>query len=461
MSTVDRIIALSRGEKPKGPETKTAKDLRREQFAPLKYIVPGLIVEGLVLLAGKPKVRKSWMGLDISLAVALSRLCLGDRKPQQGSVLFLGLEDGERRLQRRIDKLLPTFGAEWPENFEYATKWPRADQGGVEAIDAWCEKHPDARLVVIDVLARFRAPANSRANAYTEDYAALAKLQELAVRRAITILVIHHTRKGDSEDPVEEISGTLGLTGCADAFLVLKRTTAGSTLIGRGRDSDDVDLAIQFNDATCRWTILGETSEVHQSDQRAAVVTALKSAPEGLSTSEIISVAGLVSRTAADKLLLRMVEDDQVVRIKRGLFGLRGVVKSPPSPRLREKREKGRLKLKPFKEQEDKGQSPNLPHLPEGGRMEDIGPSSPPPTGQSQSGGHPSPRSTNGSQMPPMPKDGDAGDAHTPTHSNGHTCAQCGAADGTEQEHTIDGKPIWLHEQCERFWRAGDAWGRR
>jgi hypothetical protein len=121
---------------------KSAKDLRIKQFAPLKYIVPGLIVEGLVLLAGKPKVRKSWMALDIGLAVASGRMCLGDRKPQQGSVLFLALEDGERRLQRRIDKVLPTFGAEWPESFEYETKWPRADQGGIEAIDSWCEAHP-------------------------------------------------------------------------------------------------------------------------------------------------------------------------------------------------------------------------------------------------------------------------------------------------------------------------------
>ena len=139
MNAVDRIIAISRGEKPKeegqwsdgGGRPKlniqTAAALRTKTFAPLKYIVPGLIVEGLVLLAGKPKVRKSWMALDTSLATAAGRICLGDRKPQQGAVLYLGLEDGERRLQRRIDKLLPTFGAEWPEGFMYETKWPRAD----------------------------------------------------------------------------------------------------------------------------------------------------------------------------------------------------------------------------------------------------------------------------------------------------------------------------------------------
>ena len=301
------------------PIIQTAADLRRKTFAPLKYIVPGLIVEGLVILAGKPKVRKSWLALDIGLAVAAGRYCLGDRKPQQGSVLYLGLEDGEHRLQRRIDKLLPTFGAEWPEKFKYAMQWLRADQGGIEAIDDWCEGNPDARLVVIDVLARFRVPASGRANAYAEDYAALSKLQELAVKRSITILVIHHTRKGESEDPAEEISGTLGLSGCADAFLVLKKGAAGATLIGRGRDIEDVDLALEFNDKACKWTIIGAASEVRLSTQRLRVLEALAGAEEGLSPSDLAADLGL-SPANARQMLLRMHKGGDIKRGKHGRY---------------------------------------------------------------------------------------------------------------------------------------------
>ena len=369
------INAAARGNGATRPvmrfEVKTAKDLRSKIFAPLKYIVPELIVEGLVLLAGKPKVRKSWMALDIGLAVASGRFCLGDKKPQQGSVLFLALEDGERRLQRRIDKVLPTFGDEWPEAFNYETKWPRADKGGVEAIDAWCETHPDARLIVIDVLARFRAPANNRANAYNEDYLALSKLQELATKRAITVLVIHHTRKGDSEDPVEEISGTLGLTGCADAFLVLKRTAAGATLAGRGRDTEDVDLAVQFDKETCRWTILGEASEVHRSDQRKAVLSALSEGP--LFTHEIMAETGIRNRNAADLLLARMARDGDVIRLKRGLYGLPEHAQSVDPSDPRQIRQIDRSELKPMKEQEDSDQSVDLSHLSQGSRETETG----------------------------------------------------------------------------------------
>jgi hypothetical protein len=303
---------------------KTAKTLQTMTFAPLKYIVPGLIVEGCVLLAGKPKAGKSWFSYDVALAVASGRFCLGDKKCVEGDVLYLALEDNNRRLQSRATKLLPTFAGVWPERFNFQTRWPRANEGGIEAIDQWCEAHPDARLVVIDVLAAFRAPSSSSKNAYDQDYAAISQLQELASRRSITILVIHHTRKGASDDPVEEISGTLGLGGGADAFLVLKRKGVSGTLIGRGRDIEDHDLGLQFSKETCHWTILGEAAVVQGSEQRARVLVALENSNEGLSTGEIVSHANLASRGAADVLLSNMANDGQIERIRRGIYGLPG-----------------------------------------------------------------------------------------------------------------------------------------
>ena len=94
-----------------------------------------------------------------------------------------------------MTKLLPTFGGEWPRKFQYATQWPRADQGGVEQIDKWCDDHPDARLVVIDVFF-FPPPPPPPPPPYEQDYAALSKLQELATRRSITVLVVHHYPQG-------------------------------------------------------------------------------------------------------------------------------------------------------------------------------------------------------------------------------------------------------------------------
>jgi hypothetical protein len=236
----------------------------------------------------------------------------------------LALEDNDRRLQSRATKLLPTFAGVWPERFNFQTQWPRANEGGIEAIDQWCEAHPDARLVVIDVLAAFRAPSTNKTNAYDQDYAAVSQLQKLAARRAITIIIVHHTRKGVSEDPVEEISGTLGLGGGVDAFLILKRKGLSGTLIGRGRDIEDHDLGLQFSKETCRWTILGEATAVQGSEQQARVLVTLEGATEGLSTSEIVSHANLASRGAADVLLSNMAKEGQIERVRRGIYGLPG-----------------------------------------------------------------------------------------------------------------------------------------
>jgi AAA domain len=83
----------------------TAAELQRKQFPPISYVVPGLIPEGLSILAGRPKVGKSWLALDVGIAVAAERICLGDCRPAPGDVLYAALEDNPRRLQRRIDKI--------------------------------------------------------------------------------------------------------------------------------------------------------------------------------------------------------------------------------------------------------------------------------------------------------------------------------------------------------------------
>src|SRR5918998_5965423 len=117
-----------KGHATSAPVIRTAADLRRKVFAPIKWIVPGYLAEGLTLLAGRPKLGKSWLALDIGLAVAAGRYVMGDILCEPGDVLALCLEDNERRLQRRIRKLLGAFGNEWPARFQFATEWPRANE---------------------------------------------------------------------------------------------------------------------------------------------------------------------------------------------------------------------------------------------------------------------------------------------------------------------------------------------
>ena len=125
-------------------ETFTAADLMRMQLPEPRWAVNGIIPEGLSLLAGKPKLGKSWLALNIALAVATGGTALGSIHVEQGDVLYLALEDTKKRLQGRLDKLLHRQNAAAPERLTFATLWPRQDKGGLAALTEWLESHPES-----------------------------------------------------------------------------------------------------------------------------------------------------------------------------------------------------------------------------------------------------------------------------------------------------------------------------
>ncbi len=308
------------GKKRQKPlSIRSARDLRRREFEPIRYIVPGYIAEGCTLLAGRPKLGKSWLVLEIGLATASGGTCLGGLACEQGDVLYLALEDNERRLQRRIDKVLGPM-QEWPERFHYATEWPRANDGGFDAIEDWILSASNPRLVIVDVLAMFRPASGGRDNQYEADYHAIKGLQTLASKYGLAIVIVHHTRKSGSDvDPFEKVSGTLGLSGAADTTMVLDRDGNGATLYGRGRDIEEVESAVEFNKDTCRWHMLGQATEVRRTDERSAILEVLHEADDGMGPREIAVATG-ADRNNVDQLLYKMMKEGEIRKAKRGRY---------------------------------------------------------------------------------------------------------------------------------------------
>src|SRR5262249_23670701 len=140
----------------------SASELYGMDFPPLTYIVPGLIPEGLSILAGRPKIGKSWMALEICLGVAFKEKVLGDIEPVQGDVLYCALENTNPRLQRRMHKLLWPPRGKWPTSLTLATKWRRLNEGGVDDIADWAQSVKTPRLVVLDTLAGVRPERAAR-----------------------------------------------------------------------------------------------------------------------------------------------------------------------------------------------------------------------------------------------------------------------------------------------------------
>lgn len=293
----------------------TARDLQGREYPAVRWIIPNLIPEGLSVLAGRPKIGKSWLALDIALAVAAGTACLGDVVPDQGDVLYCAMEDNERRIKNRIGKILG-HDATWPDRLTITTKWKRLNEGGTIDIQEWVKTALQPRLVVLDTLATVK-PLNTK-EGYQQDYAALTHTHRIANDAGIGIVALHHQRKGEAEDPLDTISGTLAITGCADTSLVLSSTTAGKTLYLRGRDVEEAEHAVEFNAATCRWKILGDVDDVRRSDTRRKMIAALKESGK-MGPQQIAEITGL-SEAVVKNRLADLVKNGDVTKPSRGEY---------------------------------------------------------------------------------------------------------------------------------------------
>jgi RecA-family ATPase len=295
--------------------------LGKMAFPDIKWVVPGYVPEGCSILAGRPKLGKSWLVLDIAMAVARGGYCLGDVRCEKGDVLYLALEDNKRRLQSRVRKISPPRADNmWPDNIIFATEWPRCDVGGIALMREWLEAMPNPRLIIVDVLAQFRAGRDRNENPYESDYKAVKALQELAGEYSVAIIIVHHVRKGMGDvDPFERVSGTMGLTGAADSTIILDRDSNGCTLYARGRDLEEYERAVTFDKETCRWIAQGEAADVRRTDERSQILAALEDATEPMSPREV-SIASAMARNNVDQLLFKMAKAGEVVKTGRGKY---------------------------------------------------------------------------------------------------------------------------------------------
>ena len=278
---VERFNADRHGIKKAKVKYLSATELMEREFEPIRWTVPGLIPEGLILLAGKPKVGKSWLALHLCHAVAFETggYALGQIEVEPGKAVYYGLEDSERRLQERLKGI--SCGLPIPGNLFISNKLDRLDTGGLEEIEAFLEDNPETRLVVIDTLARVKPRSRRNTDAYETDTEIMGGLQALAMRHGITVLVVHHMRKNvkDADDVFDGVLGSTGLTGTADATVLVQRGRQSREIVMHitGRDVEEQQLSVRF-DLSDRvpFNLMGTTEEVHMSDTRKEILEYLE-----------------------------------------------------------------------------------------------------------------------------------------------------------------------------------------
>lgn len=299
-------------------EVISAADLETAVLPHVVAIVPGFIVEGVTILAGAPKIGKSWLALAWALAVASGGTAFGSIECEQGDVLYAALEDNPRRLKSRLKKLSPE--GHWPERLQLRLQMPRINEGGADLLRDWARSVHNPRLIIIDTFAVVRNTQRGKEQQYDADYAAVAELRRLADDLGLAIIMVHHTRKMKADDPLDEVSGTTGLTGAADAILVLNRDGRGALMSGRGRDIEEFEVAMSFDRNTGQWTPLGKAEDVHRSPQRQDILRVLKEYGTAPSSSANIAEVLNEDENNIRQLLAKMYKDGEVQKTGRGQF---------------------------------------------------------------------------------------------------------------------------------------------
>jgi hypothetical protein len=308
----------SRGsKKPRFKRTST-NTIMATEFEPIRWTVPGYVPEGFSVLAGRQKLGKTWLAIDWALAVAMGGIAMGGVNVEAGDVLYIDMENGQRRIQRRIKVLYPN-DQHRPDmsHLEWVTDAPALDKGFIDALEDWRGSVNNPRLVIIDVLQRIKPVGNATRNAYENDYATWSPLQKWATDNGIAVVGLHHTKKGGADDPLEALSGSNGLSACADTTLVLDRDSNGITLYVRGRDVDEKESALLF--AGGMWTITGDAADVRRTDERTTILDALREAGESMSPTEIADATRMTNQNVR-QTLSRMARAGEVMKEGRGRY---------------------------------------------------------------------------------------------------------------------------------------------
>ena len=300
-------------------EVRSAQDLLVSPLEGVAWLVEELITTGLVVLAGTPKVGKSWLSLDLSVSVSTGQPFL-DHATERSGVLYLCLEDTYGRIQNRLFHIVDVAN----DDLQFAIMADKLNGGLIMQLERYLASHPATRLIIDDTLQKVRVAMGD--SVYASDYQDVGMLKAFADKHSLCVLLVHHTRKmGDEANVFNTISGSNGILGAADECLLLAKDAMfddKATLSVTGRDVDLAEYKLAFND--CRWHLIEQTSreELREREVPACVLSVLDfmatcpGAWEGTAT-QLIEAAGLVDATPA--VLAKRLNEHRAFLAERGV----------------------------------------------------------------------------------------------------------------------------------------------
>lgn len=311
----------------------TATDLLKENLTPLRYLVSKFFSDtGCLVFAGKPKIGKGWIVLDLSISIAEGGKFWG-QECEQGEVLMYMLEDGKRRIRERMGILRP-FGFQGTNNlrFRYSEDGPfSVNSDGTGTLLDDIRKHmvtfPHIRMIVVDVLQRVRGKADRSDNAYQSDYKFVGAIQKLAIEYGILIIVVHHVKKGKVDDAIDSFSGSFGVMGAADGGFAISKEGDVMVVESFMRDTPNFKFELVKESNSPMWKPAETITEMFapsEGTKTQTVLVALRNAACALKAGDITKRTGINEKNVAT-YLGRLERSNQIVKASRGYYMAAGV----------------------------------------------------------------------------------------------------------------------------------------
>lgn len=239
-------------------------ELGNKEYPPTKWVVCGLIPEGLTMLAGPSKLGKSLWAIQLCTSVADGTSFLGQYDCTQSKALYVTWEDPERRVKERCESINDCV----PTNFGLVY-CPEINGKELSWLNYWLDSSQDLKLIVFDTVAYLREDPSAKGDIYLKDVKFFKPFHKIANDRNVSILFITHMNQNEKlTDTFSRIQGSTGQIGTVDTVLVMEGNRNGkATLSGAGRDLPSFSITMGLDEETMRWKSLEAEAPANTCDR--------------------------------------------------------------------------------------------------------------------------------------------------------------------------------------------------
>ena len=243
--------------------------------------------QGVGIVGGEPKCGKSFLALDLAVAVAAGVPCLRHYRPAgSGTVLLFAAEDAGHIVRARLQGIASAAGTNFEALDIAVIDVPalRLDHGNDRRRLLETVERIEPRLVVLDPLVRLHGVDE---NAVAEVAPILGFLRDLQRRFETAVLLVHHARKSGAARPGQALRGSSELHAWGDSNLYLRRRDKQIVMTVEHRAAPGLnDIEIELADdgeglaLRPRRTLPKETApEPETAEQRIVEILAEAEAP--------------------------------------------------------------------------------------------------------------------------------------------------------------------------------------